>query len=143
MTFDRSPFIVIWETTRACALAYGVLALGGWASLTIAGMMLKIVPFLVWYRVYGPHVGRMPVPTLGELSSARAESVAYWLLAGGVPALAIALAAGDVMAIRGAGVLLAAGAVSFATALGRVVIHLVRRVPAHQAPAGLVTERAS
>src|SRR5262249_996525 len=36
------------------ALAYGVVVLGGWASLTIVGMMLKIVPFLVWYRVYAP-----------------------------------------------------------------------------------------
>src|SRR5262245_22384811 len=29
------------------ALAYAVIVLGGWVSLTIAGMMLKIVPFLV------------------------------------------------------------------------------------------------
>jgi len=29
------------------ALAYAVLILGGWVSLTIVGMMLKIVPFLV------------------------------------------------------------------------------------------------
>ena len=34
------------------ALAYAVVVLGGWISLTIVGMMLKIVPFLVWYRVY-------------------------------------------------------------------------------------------
>ena len=36
---------------------YGVLALGPWASLTIVGMLLKIVAFLVWYRVYGPRAG--------------------------------------------------------------------------------------
>ena len=30
------------------AVAYAVIVLGGWVSLTIAGMMLKIVPFLVW-----------------------------------------------------------------------------------------------
>ena len=35
-------------------LAYAILVLGGWMSLTIVGMMLKIVPFLVWYRVYAP-----------------------------------------------------------------------------------------
>lgn len=125
------------------ALAYFTLILGGWASLTIAGMMLKIVPFLVWYRVYGPRVGRMPVPTLAELSPARFESVAYWLLGGGVLALAIALALGDLAAIRGAGVVLAAGAVAFATALGHVMVHLVRGAPEHRAPAGLVRERAS
>ena len=48
------------------ALAYAVLALGGWVSLTIVGMMLKIVPFLVWYRVYAPRAGREPVPTLSS-----------------------------------------------------------------------------
>jgi hypothetical protein len=51
------------------ALAYAVLTLGGWASLTMAGMMLKIVPFLVWYRAYGPRVARAVVPTLAQLSS--------------------------------------------------------------------------
>lgn len=125
------------------ALAYVTLILGGWASLTLAGMMLKVVPFLVWYRVYGPRVGRMPVPTLADLSAGRFESVAYWLLGGGVVALAVALAVGDLAAIRGAGVVLGTGAVAFATALGHVVVHLVRRVPEHRAPAGFVTERAS
>src|SRR5262249_38428129 len=46
------------------ALAYAVVVLGGWVSLTIVGMMLKVVPFLVWYRAYGPRAGREPVPTL-------------------------------------------------------------------------------
>src|SRR6266542_3749282 len=50
----------------ALGSSYAVLALGGWASLTIVGMMLKIVPFLVWYRAYGPRAGRAPVPTLAQ-----------------------------------------------------------------------------
>jgi hypothetical protein len=66
-------------TVVALGLAFNVLAgprrcdelhrsrIGGWASLTIAGMILKIVPFLVWYRAYGPHVGRARVPTLASL----------------------------------------------------------------------------
>ncbi|HYB41547.1 MAG TPA: hypothetical protein VEL75_07240, partial [Candidatus Methylomirabilis sp.] len=49
------------------AFAYAVVVLGGWVSLTIAGMMLKIVPFLVWYRAYGPRAGREQVPTLAEI----------------------------------------------------------------------------
>jgi hypothetical protein len=56
-------------------LAYTVLALGGWASLTIAGMMLKIIPFLVWYRACSPYVGRAPVPTL---ASSRGRSPGPW-----------------------------------------------------------------
>lgn len=121
------------------ALAYAVLALGGWVSLTIVGMMLKIVPFLVWYRAYSPRVGREPVPTLAQLGWPAAEAIAWALLAGGMAALALAAYAGDPAAIRGAGLLVAAGAAAFAATLGRVLHHLMpgaARRPA--APAGRV-----
>jgi hypothetical protein len=105
------------------ALAYAVLALGGWVSLTIAGMMLKIVPFLVWYWVYAPRAGRSPVPTLAQLSWPAGERAAYVLLATGIPALALAVAAGHPEWIRAAGLLLALGALALAAALGRVLAH--------------------
>jgi hypothetical protein len=106
------------------ALAYAVLTLGGWASLTIAGMMLKIVPFLVWYRAYSPHVGRAPVPTLAQLSSPIVEGVACGLLAAGMAALAVAAFVGEVSAIRAAGLIVAAGALAFVATLTRVIGHL-------------------
>lgn len=109
------------------ALAYGVLAFGGWASLTIVGMMLKIVPFLVWYRVYAPHAGRAPVPTLAELSWPRGEALAFALLVPGQAALALAVAAGDAVWIRAAGLLVLAGAALFAAVLARVLTHLRAR----------------
>ena len=108
------------------ALAYGVLALGGWASLTIVGMLLKIVPFLVWYRVYGPRAGREPVPTLAQLSWASGEAIAFVLLIVGLAALAAAVAAGDVVAIRAAATLVTLGVLVFAATLARVLHHLVR-----------------
>jgi hypothetical protein len=107
------------------ALAYATLALGAWASLTIAGMMLKIVPFLVWYRVYGPRAGREPVPSLPDLGWTASERLAWALLTGGFAALAGALALGEVMWIRAAGVLVALGALAFATALAHVLHHLM------------------
>ncbi|HEX6211205.1 MAG TPA: hypothetical protein VF136_10540, partial [Methylomirabilota bacterium] len=107
------------------ALAYAALALGAWASLTIAGMMLKIVPFLVWYRVYGPRAGREPVPSLPDLGWPAGERLAWGLLTLGFATLAGALALGEVEWIRGAGLLVAAGALAFAAALGRVVHHLM------------------
>jgi hypothetical protein len=110
------------------ALAYAVLALGGWVSLTIAGMMLKIVPFLVWYRVYAPRAGREPVPTLAQLSWAGAERLAYALLTGGTVALALAVATGHAAAIAAAGAAVAAGALAFAAALGRVLAALLAPV---------------
>jgi hypothetical protein len=106
------------------ALAYAVLALGGWVSLTIVGMMLKIIPFLVWYRIYSPLAGRAPVPTLAQLGWPAAEGLAYALLTGGVAALAAALAAGHARLIGAAGLILAAGALCFAAAVARVLHHM-------------------
>lgn len=106
------------------ALAYAVLALGGWVSLTIVGMMLKIIPFLVWYRIYSPLAGRAPVPTLAQLGWPAAEGLAYALLTAGVAALAAALAVGHARLIGAAGVILAAGALCFAAAVARVLHHM-------------------
>jgi hypothetical protein len=107
------------------ALAYAVLLLGGWISLTIAGMMLKIVPFLVWYRRYAPRAGKERVPSLPDLSWARGEGVAWALLSAGMAGLAVAVAIGSAPAIRVAGIVLSLGALAFATSLARVLWHLV------------------
>jgi hypothetical protein len=109
------------------ALAYAVVMLGGWISLTIVGMMLKIVPFLVWYRAFSPRAGREPMPTLAELSWPRAEGLAYVLLTGGVVLLAAMVLAGEAAGIRAAGALLALGALAFAAALARVLGYLSAR----------------
>jgi hypothetical protein len=123
------------------ALAYAVVGFGGWASLTIAGMMLKIVPFLVWYRAYAPSVGRAPVPTLAQLGWPVAEGVAFALLVAGMGVLAAAVALGDATWIRAAGVALAAGAAMFAAALVRVVHHLLPCPMRRLAPAGHAVAR--
>jgi hypothetical protein len=107
------------------ALAYGVLVLGGWASLTIVGMMLKIVPFLVWYRVYAPLAGRAPVPGLADLRSAATEAVAFVALTGGTAALAVAVAIGDATAIRAASLVVLVGSLAFAATVATILHHLV------------------
>ena len=106
------------------SLAYAVLALGGWVSLTIVGMMLKIVPFLVWYRVYAPRAGRERVPTLAQLSWPAGERLAYGLLTAGTLALAATVAAGEPAAIAVTGAIVGVGALVFAAALGRTLLHL-------------------
>lgn len=111
------------------ALAYAVLALGGWVSLTIAGMLLKIVPFLVWYRAYAPRAGRAPVPALADLSWVPGERIAWRLLTGGMAALAVALWVGEAAWIRAAGIVVAAGALMLGAALAGVLSHLWRRAP--------------
>jgi hypothetical protein len=112
------------------AMAYLLLAFG-WVSLTAAGMLLKIVPFLVWYRAYGGRVGRGRVPTLAELTWARGEALAFVLLTVGAAALAITVALGHVPAIRAAAILVAGGAAAFTAVIGHVLSHLTREAPAH------------
>jgi hypothetical protein len=112
-----------WLSGPRPALAYTILVLG-WISLTIAGMMLKIVPFLVWYQVYSPRAGRQPVPTLAQLGWPRAEALAYALLTGGLALLAIGVWAGEVATIRVAGAALALGSSAFAATLTRVLWHV-------------------
>ena len=113
-----------WLAGPRAALAYAVVILGGWVSLTIVGMMLKIVPFLVWYRAYAPRAGREPVPTLIQLSSPRLEALAYTLLTGGAIVLAVASLAGDPAWIRMAGLTLTLGALAFVAALTSILRHL-------------------
>jgi hypothetical protein len=107
------------------ALAYAALGLGGWASLTIAGMLLKIVPFLVWSHAYAPRAGRQPVPTLPELGWPAGERAAWVLLTLGFATLPLALWVGDATAIRATGAIVAAGALTFAATLARVLHHAV------------------
>lgn len=109
------------------ALAYAVIVLGGWVSLTIVGMMLKVVPFLVWYRAFGPRAGREPVPTLADLSWPWLEGAAYALLTGGVGLLAAAAFVGGVGGIRAAAAVLALGALAFVLVLLRILGHLSPR----------------
>lgn len=55
------------------ALSYGVLAVLGGVLASVEGMLCKIVPFLVWMRVYGPRVGRQPTPVATTLGSVAFE----------------------------------------------------------------------
>jgi hypothetical protein len=106
------------------ALAYAVAILGGWVSLTIVGMMLEIVPFLVWYKAYASRAGREPVPALAALGSPRLEAFMYACLVGGMALLVGAAFVGEVAWIRTAGCLLLAGGLAFLAALCRMVRHL-------------------
>jgi hypothetical protein len=106
------------------AMAYAVLAFGAWTSLTIVGMMLKIVPFLVWYLAYSPLVGHRAVPTLAQMSWPVGEQLSFALLAIGMGALTVAIGVGEPTWIRTAGTVVALGALAFAATLARIVFPL-------------------
>jgi hypothetical protein len=88
---------------------------------------------VVWYRVYAPHAGRPRVPTLVQLSWPTAERLAYGGLTSGVLALSGAVAAAAPTAIEAAGLVVATGALAFAAALGRTLLHLLPGAAARRA----------
>ena len=92
-------------------LAYGFLALCGFASSVVVGQLYKIAPFLVWFHRFSAYVGLKQVPAASELL-AEAPQRAQWLLMHlGVAALAagIAVASGP-LRLAGAALFLASSA---------------------------------
>jgi hypothetical protein len=53
---------------------YGFLAIIGFITFAILGMLYKIIPFLVWFRCYSRQVGRARVPALADLYNARLQA---------------------------------------------------------------------
>ncbi len=105
---------------------YGVTLIGGALSAMILGMVCKIVPFLVWMRVYGPRAGRQPVPLATSLGSRRLEH--YWLALHGAAIGVITLALGissPVTLVLGTS-LLAVSTLAFLGSVTRVLAHLWR-----------------
>ncbi|MCC6521399.1 MAG: hypothetical protein IT373_01935 [Polyangiaceae bacterium] len=89
--------------------AYFVVLLGG-VALFVAGHYYRIVPFLVWFHRFGPHVGKRPVPKVAELYSAGWASLEGALLGGGWLGLALATLLGAADVARASAAVFAAGA---------------------------------
>ncbi len=118
------------EFVSRLAFAYGFLGLVGWVSLTIIGMMHKIVPFLVWFHRYSDLVGVEPVPALHQLYSEAWQRRGFWLLHAGVLGTAAGLLAASPWGIRGGLAVLAAAAWIFGINMLSIYRHLWRRPPA-------------
>lgn len=96
--------------SQPLALAGGALLLLGWLSGLTLAFMPRIIGFLTWMEVFGPRMGRGPVPPTAALTDARAvaRGLALWALGTGL--FALALAAGATLPAQAAAVLLLAGA---------------------------------
>lgn len=112
--------------TLEAALAYGVVAVLGGVLATIEGMLCKIVPFLVWMRVYGPRVGRRPTPVAGSLGRAAAERFWLRLHAVSVVLLAIGIVFSHLAVLAVGAVLFAAGQCALLVSLASSARHLWR-----------------
>lgn len=85
-----SPLLPPGEVSAQLENVYGILAIPGVITLSILGMMQKILPFLVWYHTYAPLAGRARVPALSELGSERLPAAGCILYLAGLGVLAVA-----------------------------------------------------
>ncbi|ACB74189.1 hypothetical protein Oter_0901 [Opitutus terrae PB90-1] len=117
------------------ALGYGVLAILGGLLASVQGMLCKIVPFLVWMRVYGPRVGRQVTPQAGTLGRANLERLWVWLHVSGALLLAVGAGVAHVGVLALGATLFAAGQIALLVSLGTTARHVWRPVTAPVAPA--------
>jgi hypothetical protein len=80
--------------------SYGILALIGFVSLFTISLLYKLIPFLVWYQIYPPLVGRQPVPQLHDLYSRPLAKAGMGMLGTGAWMVAITAAFGHVLPLE-------------------------------------------
>jgi len=109
------------------AMAYGVLAVEGALALLISSMLCKIVPFIVWLRVYSkPRPSGPPPPSIAALGSRRLEGA--WL-AGHLGSLVLivgGIAGGQPIAVTAGAWLLVGAMAALLANLARAFRHLLR-----------------
>ncbi|MCU0771351.1 MAG: cbb3-type cytochrome c oxidase subunit I [Verrucomicrobia bacterium] len=107
---------------------YGFLGLIGFVTFAIIGMLHKIIPFLVWFHTYSPHVGKAQLPALADLYSERVQVASFWTWQAGLVVTCAGILAEHAALARGGALLLAASLALFAVNIGKILSHIVRPV---------------
>jgi hypothetical protein len=105
---------------------YGFVGLLGVVTLAILGMLHKILPFLVWYGVYSPHVGRAQLPTTAQMCSEHLQACGFWSYLGGLTVVTMGIMRENETWVRLGGMLLLASLVIFALNTAKVLTHFFR-----------------
>jgi hypothetical protein len=105
---------------------YGFLGLFGVITLSILGFLHKIVPFLVWYRVYSPRVGKYRIPAMGDLYSERLLMIGFWVYVTALALVSVGAAARSTASVRWGAVTLLAALAVFGWNLVVMLRHLWR-----------------
>jgi len=105
---------------------YGFLGLIGVVTFAILGLLYKIIPFLVWFGVYRPHVGRAQVPALADMYSTRLQALGYWSFLAGLATTSVAILFANEAAVRLACGILALSLLLFAVNVVKILAHFAR-----------------
>jgi cbb3-type cytochrome oxidase subunit 1 len=116
------------EFAARLAFGYGVLALLGWISVTIIGMMYKIIPFLIWHHRYSDFVGLRPVPAATQLLGESTPRTEFWLLYAGIAMTVAGVIFTSALLLQVGTIVLALAGLTFAVTVCRIYRHLVPRL---------------
>jgi hypothetical protein len=105
---------------------YGVVGILGVVGLAIIGMLYKILPFLVWYGVYSPLVGRAQLPTTAQMVSERLQAGGLALYLAGLGICAVAIMSESETWVRGGAFVMAASLMLFGGNAIKVLAHFWR-----------------
>jgi hypothetical protein len=122
------PGLPLNEFTGQLENLYGFLGLIGFVTFAIIGMLHKIIPFLVWFHTYGPHVGRAQLPALADLYSERLQVASFWTWQAGLVATSAGILLQNIFVTRSGAILLAASLAVFAVNIGKILSHVARPV---------------
>ena len=87
-------------------------------------MLHKIIPFLVWFHTYSPHIGRAQVPALADMYSERLQIVSFWIWLAGIATTSAGIVGQSGLAVRGGAILLAASLVVFVVNVAKILAHV-------------------
>jgi len=102
---------------------YGFLGLLGVVALAILGMLHKILPFLVWFGVYSPHVGRAQLPLTSQMVSERAQAAGLGTYLVGLGIISVAILRESELLVRVGGGFLFASLLLFGWNAAKVFSH--------------------
>ena len=111
------------------------VALAGWLSTLTLAQMVKITSFLTWIQVFGPLIGRAPVPMVHDLTDAHAAARCLALWVAGVLGGTLALAAQSPALFDASALALLLAALLHGREL--IAIRRLRHLPGTMRPAGM------
>jgi cbb3-type cytochrome oxidase subunit 1 len=117
------PGVALNEFTGRLENLYGFLALAGFVTLALIGMLYKIIPFLVWFGTYSKKVGLAKVPMLADLYSERLQVAGYFSYLAGIVAISAGILGANEIFIRAGGGLFAVSVCALLTNVVKMLGH--------------------
>ncbi len=123
--------ILAGNTSVRSWLAYGLLAIVGWLTLLVVGVLYKIFPFLAWMNLFGPRAAQAGAPKQEDLTSTAMVRLSLVLLTLGVWGLVGGVLAGHTPVILAGASLYLAGVLAVLGQYVRILL-LARPLPAQR-----------